>query len=155
MGVQVTGGDELAATLAQHAARVRDPAAFLAGEAETLEELLQASWQTEQSPDGEAWSPRVLASRDARTGRARARRDSRAGRLLDRTGLLRASEFVRVMGQSLIVENGAPYAAFLQRGTRWMRARKVVPTAEGGGPVGDWLHGLARRLERFVTTGRA
>ncbi len=153
MPVTSTGSRELSATLAAHEARIRNPAAFLAMEATALERVLSASWDSSASPEGERWAPRVTASRDVRTGRSRPRRDHRLGRMLERTGLLRASETVRVVGLSIIAGNDAPYARFVDRGTRFMRARRIMADGTERGPAGVWLAGFADRLARFVTSG--
>lgn len=154
MPITQTGSSELAAMLDQQARRVRDPRAFLESERAALQGILDGSFAADRSPDGEPWAPRVNASRDARTGRSRPRHDGRPGRqLLERTGRLLRSEVVRVGRSGIEAFNEAPYAGFVQRGTRSMRARGILPTSDGGGAAGAWLAGFGDRLARFITTG--
>jgi len=152
MGVRVTGERELEQKLADQARRMRDPGPVLEQLARELRAILLEAWASARAPDGSAWAPRVLASRDVNTGRARPRRDTR-GRLLERTGLLERSERVGVSGRSIVVENDAPYAKFVNFGTRFMRVRKIVPAPGDRGPAGDWLARLPDRIARYIAEG--
>ena len=56
---------------------------------------------------------------------------------------------------AVVVADAVPYLVFHQNGTRDVPARRVIPTASMvTGPIGEWISETARRVERYVTTGR-
>lgn len=154
MPVTITGSSEASQRLGEQAARIAAPREFLDAEAAALQAILRAAMASGDSPSGGRWPARVTASRDVRTGRARPRQPAR-GAVGVRTGRLLAGQTVDAMPQGLRAHNDVPYAVFINAGTRKMRARRIMPTRGGGGPVGEWLAGFGDRLARFITTGRA
>lgn len=76
---------------------------------------------TKMDPNGRSWAPWSAA-----TARSRSRRGTSAGGLLHETGKLHNSFDSHATNRTITITNRAPYATYLQNGTRNMPARAFL-----------------------------
>jgi len=116
--------------------------------------LVARGFKLEQDPRGVAWAPRVtgqLTFTAASYTRGRYRQGKRASghKLLDLTGKLKDSfTVIGVNKNGFTIGSDVSYGGFHQSGTRFMAARRMVPSQGDG--LGTWAEPLQEVARKFI-----
>ena len=132
MGVTVEGLDVIRADVAESSAAMADSRPVLTAWAAQLEALIDRSFATSATPEGAAWAPRKLTTRNRTGGRERPRARTPGRSLGVETGAMRASVEATVSGNAIALAIDARHARFFVGGTRYQPARGLLPTHETG-----------------------
>lgn len=90
-----------------------------------VDEVKRRIERTKSDPEGRRWKPWALS-----TARARRAEGTASSGLLLRRGKLRDSIVYEIQGPKLVIRSTAPYAQYLQAGTRRMPARPFLGTGK-------------------------
>lgn len=150
MSIRVEGLDELRADLVEASAMTLDPQPALEKWAAELGDLIDLSFASASSPEGDAWAPRRMTTRTRAGGRERPRRREAGRRLGEDTGAMRASVSVEATPRAVVLDVGARYAGFFIVGTRYQPGRPFVPTSDAGASA-EALDDLAETLADHAT----
>lgn len=132
MGIRVEGLDELRADIVESAAATSEPQEALEEWARDLDALIDRSFASQASPEGDGWAPRRVTTRSRAGGRERPRRREASRPLGVDSGAMKASISVETTPRAVILDVGAPHAGFFVRGTRYQPGRAFVPTRDEG-----------------------